>query len=189
MANGHDPQSGNPITGFKWWNFTFPTIVDSGTNAISDFANATNGAVNFGGTVGLMKAAGETWATWITSSGQGSWAAPSAVLTPTNVPFGTAATSYNNGGFTIGVPGGTQDVTVTIDTTSGSGTLVYQVTWGGGTITITPVDVTTSAGQTTLTNNLLANTPVKVYGIPQADGTIKCYLLTYFTGFAQASTN
>ncbi|HYA63309.1 MAG TPA: hypothetical protein VED66_08890, partial [Candidatus Sulfotelmatobacter sp.] len=61
--------------------------------------------------------------------------------------------------------------------------------WGAGFITITPVDVTTSAGQTTLTNNLLANTPVKVYGIPQADGTIKCYVLTYFTGFAQASTN
>jgi len=193
MANGHDPQSGNSISGFKWWNFTFPTIVDSGANAISDFANATNGAVNFGGTVGLMKAAGETWATWVATNGQGSWAAPSAVLTPTNVPFGVAATSYINGtgsgSFTIGVPGGTQDVTVTIDQTTGSGTLVYQVSWGGGFITVPPVDVTTTAGQTTLTNTLLANTPVKVYGVPQADGTIKSYVLTYFSGFAQATTN
>ena len=49
-----------PITGFKWWNFTYPTIVDSGANAITDFDNATNGSVNFGGTVGLMQAAGET---------------------------------------------------------------------------------------------------------------------------------
>jgi len=114
-------------------------------------------------------------------------------LTPTNVPFGVAATSYVNntstGSFTIGVPGGTQDVTVTIDQATDSGTLVYQVTWGGGTITITPVDATSSAGQMTLTSNLLANTPVKVYGIPQADSTIKCYVLTYFTGFAQATTN
>lgn len=56
--NGTDPQSGNSIQGFKWWNFTFPRTVDSGTNAVSDFENATNGAVNFGGTVGLMKTAG-----------------------------------------------------------------------------------------------------------------------------------
>ena len=33
-ANGKDPVTGVPISGFKWWNFTFPTIVDSGTNAI-----------------------------------------------------------------------------------------------------------------------------------------------------------
>lgn len=187
--NGNDPQSGNPITGFKWWNFTFPTIVDSGTNAISDFVSATNGSVNFGGTVGLMQPAGETYATWNDPIAANAWAAPSAVLTPTNVPFGVAATSYNNGTFTVGVPGGTQDVTVTIDTTSGSGTLVYQVNWAAGIITITPVDVTTSAGQTTLNTSLLANTPVKVYGIPQANDTIKCYVLSYFTGFAQATTN
>jgi hypothetical protein len=51
------------------------------------------------------------------------------------------------------------------------------------------VDITTTAGQNTLTTNLVMGTPVKVYGIPQADGTIKCYVLRYFTGFAQASTN
>lgn len=33
------------------------------------------------------------------------------------------------------------------------------------------------------------NTPVKVFGIPQADGTIKAYVPFYFTGFAQATTN
>ena len=36
-SNGSDPATGAAITGFKWWNFTFPTIVDSGTNAIPDF--------------------------------------------------------------------------------------------------------------------------------------------------------
>lgn len=187
--NGSDPQSGDAITGFKWWNFTFPTVVDSGTNAISDFATATNGAVNFGGTIGLMRVAGETYATWNDPISANTWAAPSAVLTPTNVPLGLAATSYSNGSFTIGVPGGTTTVPVTLSTTSGSATLVYQVDWSGGVLTISPVDITTSAGQQTLTTNLVANTPVKVYGIPQADGTIKCYVLSYFTGFATATTN
>lgn len=188
-ANGSDPQSGNAISGFKWWNFTFPTVVDSGTQAVTDFVNATNGAVNFGGTVGSMKVTGETWATWNDPASPNSWAAPSAVLTPTTVPRGLAATGYNNGSFTIGILGATTTVPVNLSTTSGSATLVYQVDWTNGILTISPVDITTTAGQTTLSTNLVANTPVKVFGIPQADGSIKCYVLSYFTGFAQATTN
>jgi hypothetical protein len=188
-ANGSDPQTGNPITGFKWWNFTFPTIVESGSNAISDFANATNGAVSFGGTVGLMKAAGLSSTIWNDSNAPNAWAARWTVLTPTRVPLGVAATSYSNGSFTVTVPGGTNAVTVDLNTTAGSATLVYQVDWSGGILTVSPVDISTSAGQTTLSTNLVMGTPVKVFGIPQADGTIKCYVLTYFTGFAQASTN
>jgi len=189
MANGNDPQSGNAITGFKWWNFTYPTIVDSGTNAILDFDNATNGSVNFGGSAGLMQAAGETYAKWNDQTVPGVWNAPSAVLIPTTIPLGLAATSYNNGSFTVGVPGGVQTVPVNLSTSSESATLVYQVEWSGGILTISPVDITTTAGQNTLSTNLVTGTPVKVYGIPQANGTIKCYVLTYFTGFAQATTN
>lgn len=188
-ANGSDPQTGNAITGFKWWNFTYPTIVDSGTNAITDFDGATNGSVNFGGSVGLMRAAGETWAKWNDPSSQNAWAAPSAVLVPTTIPLGTAATGYSNGSFTVAVPGGTLAVPVALSTASQSATLVYQIDWSGGILTVSPVDITTSAGQNTLTSNLVTGTPVKVYGIPQADGTIKGYVLTYFTGFAQATTN
>ena len=187
--NGHDPMSGAAITGFKWWNFTFPTIVDSGNTAVSDFATATNGAVNFGGTVGLMKVRGESYALWNDPSGPNSWSAAWAVLEPTNVPLGTAATGYSNGSFTLAVTGGANTVPVNLSTAAGSGTLVYQVDWTNNVLTVSPVDITTSAGQTTLTTNLVPNTPVKVYGIPQADGTIKCYVLTYFTGFAQATTN
>lgn len=188
-ANGSDPMSDNPISGFKWWNFTFPTVVDSGGNAIVDFDKATNGAVTFGGTVGVMKAAGETYATWNDSNAPDAWAAPSAVLTPTQVPLGVASTSFNSKSFMVSVPGGSQAVPVTLDATSGSATLVYQVDWSSGVITISPVDITTTAGQNTLTTNLVMNTPVKVFGIPQADGTIKAYVLFYFTGFAQATTN
>ncbi len=188
-TNGNDPMSAASITGFKWWNFTFPTIVDSGTNAIPDFDNATNGTVTFGGSVGPVLAAGETYATWNDPNAVNGWAAPSAVLTPTKVPLGVAATSYNNGSITVTVPGGTQAVPVTIDTTTGSATLVYQVDWNGGFLTVSPVDASTTTGQNTLTTNLVTSTPVKVFGIPQADGTIKSYVLFYFTGFAQATTN
>jgi hypothetical protein len=103
--------------------------------------------------------------------------------------LGIAATGYSNGSFTIAVAGGTNTVPVNLSITSGSATLVYQVDWTNNLLTVSPVDITTSAGQTTLSTNLVPNTPVKVYGIPQADGTIKCYVLTYFTGFAQATTN
>ncbi len=188
-ANGSDPLSANPIAGFKWWNFTFPTVVDSGTNAISDFNNATNGAVNFGGTVGLMRADGESYATRNDPNAQNAWAAPWTVLTPTRLPLGAAATSYNNGSLTVSLPGGTQAVPVHLNTASGSATLVYQVDWTNGILTMSPVDISTWAGQNTLTANLVMNTPVKVYGIPQADGTIKAYVLFYFTGFVQATTN
>jgi Domain of unknown function (DUF4382) len=189
MPNGNDPQSGNAITGFKFWNFTFPTIVDSGANAIPDFDNATNGTVNFGGSVGLMQAAGETYAKWNAQNTPAAWNAPSAVLTPTTIPMASAATSYNNGGFTVSVTGGTNAVTVNMNTTSGSAALVYQVDWSNGVLTISPVDITTTAGQNTLSTNLVTGTPVKVYGIPQANGTINGYVLTYFTGFASATTN
>ena len=188
-ANGNDPLTGNPISGFKWWNFTFPTTVDSGSSAISDFAKATNGAVNFGGTVGQMRVVGESYATWNDPNAANAWAAPWVVLLPTRVPLGLAATGYGNGIFTMTVPGGTNAVTVDLNTTSGSATLVYQVDFSAAVFTLSPVDISTTAGQSTLTTNLVAGTPVKVYGIPQADGTIKCYVLLYFTGFPMAATN
>lgn len=189
MPNGNDPQTGNAITGFKFWNFTFPTIVDSGANAISDFDSATNGSANFGGSVGTMQAAGETYAKWNAQSTPATWNAPSAVLTPTTIPLATAATSYNNGSLTVSVAGGTNAVTVNLNTTSGSASLVYQVDWTNGVLTISPVDITTTNGQNTLSTNLVTGTPVKIYGIPQANGTINGYVLTYFTGFATATTN
>jgi len=181
-ANGSDPTTGAAISGFKWWNFTFPTTVDSGANAIPDFIAATSGAVNFGGSVGQLGAAGETYATWNDPAAASGWAAPWTVLLPTDVPFGLAATSYSNGSFMMTVPGGTTAVSVALNTTAGSATLVYQVDRTNGVVTISPVDISTTAGQNTLSQNLVTNTPVKVFGIPQANGTIKCYVLVYFTG-------
>src|SRR5208282_4273628 len=201
--NGHDPQSGSAITGFKWWNFTFPTVVDSGSTAIQDFSTATNGGVTFtcgsgaSATSTQMQAAGETYATWNDTNAPNAWAAPWAVLTPTHVPEGTVAAGFAYGSpnatftMTIACSGGTQSTAVTVDleTTSGSAPLIYQVDFTNGFFTISPVDITSTSGQTTLTTNLIANTPVAVYGIPQADGTIKDYVLFYFTGIAPAPTS
>jgi hypothetical protein len=129
-----------------------------------------------------MWAAAETYATWNDPAASNSWTAPSAVLIPTTIPLGAAATSYTGGDFTVGLPGGTQTVPVNVSTTSGSATLVYQVSWANGVLTITQVDVTTTQGQNTLSTNLVTGTPVKVYGIPQANNTIKAYVVVYFTG-------
>jgi len=187
-ANGTDPSTGSAIAGYKWWNFTFPTIVDSGTNAIPDFESATNGTVNFGGTAAAYPAWGETFAVWNDPAQANSWAAPWTVLMPTTVPLGTAETSYSNGVFSLSEPGGVNAIPVNLSTTSGSATLVYQVDDTGGVVTVSAVDITTTAGQNTITANLVAGTPVKVFGIPQANNTIKAYVVIYFTGTLPSAT-
>jgi len=72
--------------------------------------------------------------------------------------------------------------TVDVSTTAQSATLVYQIDRSNGVLTISPVDVTTSSGLAAITAGLVAGAPVKVYGVPQADGTLKAYVLAYFTG-------
>ncbi|HYL01815.1 MAG TPA: DUF4382 domain-containing protein [Steroidobacteraceae bacterium] len=180
-----DP-SGNAIMGFDWWNFTFPTLADTGASAVPDFVSATGGSVNFGGTVGAVSAWGATWATWSTAAPAG-WQAPEAVLEPTPLPIGAVVTPLNNDAFTMTVLGGGNPGTVDVTTTAGSATLVYQVDRSNGVVSVSPVDISTSAGLMTLTNNLTAGTPVKVWGIPQpagaaASGALKAYVLVYFTG-------
>jgi hypothetical protein len=181
--NGKD-SSGNAITGFKWWNFTFPTLADTGANAIGDFVNATNGTANFGGSVGPVSAWGESFARWNDPAAPTAWTVPWTVLMPTNLPRGVVASAYSatNSNFTFTVTGGVNAPTVTLSTTSGSAALVYQVDRTNGVVTINPIDITTSAGQTTIQTNLISGTPVKVFGLPQADGSIKGYVVLYYTG-------
>ncbi len=180
-ANGTDA-NGNPVSGFKWWDFTFPTQLDSGTNAVADFVAATNGGVNFGGTVGALTTWGVSTATWADPANTTGWSLRDAVLLPTPVPLGAVTTAYSDGMFGMSVAGGTQPVTVDVSTTSQSATLVYQIDRTGGVITVSPIDITSSAGANNLAQNLVAGVPVKVYGIPQSDGTLKAYVLAYFTG-------
>lgn len=184
--NGRD-SSGNAVTGFKWWNFTYPTLADTGSAAIGDFVSASSGGVNFGGTVGAVKTYGVSGARWGDPANTSGWSVPWTVLLPAPVPLGSVATGLASNSFTMTVAGGTMPATVDVSTTSGSATLVYQIDRSNGVVTVSPVDISTSAGLQTLTNNLSAGTPVKVYGIPQPDGTLKSYVVSYFTGMNPGS--
>jgi len=175
-------------SGFKWWFFAFPTIVDSGANAVTDFINATNGSANFGGTVGAISAFGSSYATWNDPANPQGWAAPWVVLDPTPLPLAKVAAQWvtngtsTGGSFTITATGGTTAVTVNASAVSGSATLVYQVDRAGGVVTVSPQDLTTSAGLSNVAAHVIAPTPVKVFGVPQSDGSIKAYVIFYFTG-------
>ena len=180
-ANGTDAD-GNAIEGFKWWDFTFPTLENTGTNAIPGFVSASNGGVNFGGSVGALTAWGVSTVTWGDPANVSGWAARNAILVPTPVPLGTATTAFAGSTFAMTVQGGAAPTTVDVSTAAQSATLVYQVDRSGAVITISPIDVTSASGLATLTQNLIAGVPVKVYGVPQSDGTLKAYVLAYYTG-------
>jgi hypothetical protein len=188
LPNGFD-DNGNPISGFKWWDFTFPTTVTFGNGATTSFAAAASGAVNFGGTVGALPAWGESVATWgdggSTASG---WYARDAVLVPTQLPLGAVSTAFAGNTFALTVPGGTLPVTVDVSTTMGAATLVYQIDRSNGVITVSPIDITTPAGLAAIATGLSSGAPVKVFGIPQppvapaTTGTLKAYVIVYYTG-------
>jgi hypothetical protein len=173
---------GNAITGYQWWNFAYPTVVTSGANAISEFIAATNDSVNFGGTVGAVPSRGVSFSMWNDPANANGWAAAATILTPSTLPLGFVASGLVNNQFTMTIPGGANAATVDVSSTSGSATLVYQVDLTNGILTVSPIDITTSSGLATLTSNLMAGEPLKVYGIPQSDGTLKAYVMTYFTG-------
>lgn len=180
-ANGSD-DAGNPITGYKWWNFAYPTLLTSGPDAVTNFVSATDGSVNFGGTVGAVPSYGASYATWNDPANPNGWAGAASILLPSKLPLGTVATGLADNAFTLNVAGGTMPATVDISTTGGSATLVYQVDRTNGIVTVSPVDITTSDGLMQLTNGLAAGAPVGVYGVPQSNSSIKAYVLAYYTG-------
>jgi len=178
--NGKDA-AGNQILGFKWWNFTFPTLADTGTNAIPDFVAAVSGAADFGGTAGAVSAYGMSYAIWGDPANATGWSTKWAVLEPTKLPKGTVsspwASSANGGSFGMTVANGANPVTVDLSTVTGSATLVYDVVTTGKITTVNPIDITTTAGQTALTTYVVNGATVRVAGVPQPDGTIKCYAM------------
>jgi hypothetical protein len=133
-----------------------------------------------------MPVAGASYAIRNDPADPAGWAVPWAVLVPTPVPLAKVATGWVQNGtsdsFTITVTGGTNQVTVDASAVSGSATLVYQVDRTNGIITISPVDLTKQAGQNTVQTNLTLGTPVKAFGVPQPNGSIKAYVFFYFTG-------
>jgi hypothetical protein len=180
--------SDSSITGFKYWNFAFPTLLTDGSTAIADFIAATNGtAVSFGGSAAPIGVVGLSAARWADPANPSGWSVPWTVLEPVPVPLALVATGIASNAFTIAVADGSQPVTVDFSNTSGSATLVYQVDRVGNIVTLSPVDITTTTGMNTFTAAMTAGTPVKVYGIAQAGGTLMGYVVIYFTGMAPAS--
>jgi hypothetical protein len=185
-ANGTDA-SGNAITGFDYWNFAYPTVLTSGTNAIPDFVTLANSGVNFGGAYGKVNVTGVTYAVWADPANPTGWAAPFAEIQPVKLPLATVSTAVAGSSFAIAEPLGANTVTVGVSTTPGSATLAYQVDRSSDSVTIIAQDLTTSAGLAALTNGLTAGAPVRVFGVPQSNGTIQAYVIAYFTGVQPAN--
>jgi len=191
--NGNDPVTGMAISGYKWWNFAFPTQVDSGANAVSDFVSATSGTAGFGGTAGAIVPWGVSYVVWGDPANATGWSAARSLLAPTPLPLGTVASPPVAGTqaqvFTITANGGTNPVTVQASTVSGSAALVYQVDMSGGVVSVSPIDITSAAGLSSFTTGMASGTKVRVSGVPQPDGTVKAYVITYFTGTAPAGAS
>jgi hypothetical protein len=185
-TNHINPATGADTQGFVWWNFTYPTLLTSGSGAISSFVAATNGSANFGGSVGSFPAMGMSGAVWGDPSNMTGWSADYAVLEPSAVPLATVSvpwvTNSAGGTFSISVTGGTTNVAVDASDLTSAATLVYQVDRTNGIVTISPIDITTTQGLATVAGALVNGTKVKAFGIPQSDGSIKAYIIFYYTG-------
>ena len=184
-----NPLNGDSAAGFKWWDLGFPTLLTEDPTGTS-FGAAAGGAVNFGGTQGVMAPWGVSYATWNDPTLTAQWTARFTILEPTQLPKGKVATAWSGTASSFGMTlpkGNATPVTVDLDATSQKATLVYQVDRSGAVVSVTPVDITTAAGQTFLSTYLQVTTPaqwVKAYGIPQSDGSIKAYMLLVYTGTA-----
>ena len=173
----------NPITGYKWWSFAYPiSTLTYGMSAISDWVSATNGsAVDFGGSVPAIPTYATSFAAWADVANPTGWSARESILEPSNVPLGVVQSPLTNGTFVMSVKGGMRTPTINVSTTAGSATLVYQVDRTNNIVTVSPIDITTDLSA--LTNGLVAGTtPVKVYGVPQANGSLNAYVLAFYTG-------
>jgi hypothetical protein len=164
--------NGTDVNAFDYWNFAYPTLTDS---TISDFVQATSS------TIPAVGVSGSVWGDPANMSG---WSARNAILLP--VPLGLAAVSSTTGlsqdSFGITTVASATSYTVDFSTNGGEATLVYQVDRNSGIVTISPIDITTPSGLSTFENALTMGALVKVYGTPTPTGSLKAYVLLYYTG-------
>lgn len=180
--NGNDPQTGNAITGFKYWDFAYPSLVTSGAGATASFGAATGGAVNFGGTANAYQARALAYTVWGDPANLNGWSAAKAILIPTVLPRTTVAAGVVGNSFTVSAAGGTTPVAVDFSTAAGSTTLAYQVDRTANVVTVSAQDLSTPAGLAAFTAGLQAGAKVQISAVPQASGHLKAYVVSYFTG-------
>ena len=171
--------SGNSISGFYYWPFAYPTLLTDGSNAITDFVSATQ----------VTPAAyGFTAATWADPANPTGWAAPWTDLLPEPLALASVTSGLsasNQFTLTTDVTGVTY--TADVSAASGSATLVYQVDRTNGIVTVSPIDITTMSGMNTFVQALVSGTPVKVFGVPESNGTLQAYVVLYYTGDSPTS--
>jgi hypothetical protein len=194
-ANGTD-SNGNAISGFYWWYFTFPTLADTGTNAVQDFVGVASNAVTLGTTT--QQVWGVSYARWGDggTTNTSEWYADWAVIEPTPLPLGVVAspwTTITNGisfGMTAAGTTGETPVPIDLSSVSSSATLVYQVNNTGGIVTVTQMDLTNAAQLAAVEQALSAmGTLVKVSGVPTATGAVQAYVIFYYTGTLPATAH
>ena len=140
--------------------------------------------MDFGGTLGKIRTYGTTYATWNDPAAPNAWAAPWVVVQPSPLPLATVTTAYDttSNTFSMTANRGTNALTVDVSATAGSATLAYQIDRTDGVVTVSPLDLTTSAGLNTFAADLAAGAQVRVAGVPQPDGTVKAYAVSVHTG-------
>jgi hypothetical protein len=132
--------------------------------------------VDPGGSAAPIAPAGVGFGAW---DGAG-WSARAVFLKPTPLPLGTVASPGSGTGFALDLPGGARPVQVDLGLTDGPAAQVYRVDRTGGTVTVTPLDPAAAGGL----EDLAAGAPVRVHGVPQADGRIKALVVFVYTGRA-----
>jgi len=156
--------AGNSQQGFAWWEAGAPDKAQAGT---ASFAEAAGATVDFGGTLGAMRALATVHAVWGNAANPVGWSAQWAVLETLPLPEGTVAVAYASSGFGLALPGGANTVTVDMD----ASTVCYRADlpatdWYGG----SPFPALTRVSPATA---LMKGAAVKVFGIPAADGHLK----------------
>lgn len=144
-------------SGFTWWNFTYPTLANTGSA----------GLVSVLSPLAPHTARGASGLTW--NAGAGAWNAQNAILLPI-VQKGQITSALSGGTFGFTPTGGSAE-SVDVSSTLGSATLVYQVTNQGGIITVTPLASSDWAAAFT------AGTPARIFAVPTA-GNLKAYVVT-----------
>jgi hypothetical protein len=169
--------NGGAIMGYAYWNFGYPSEIVYGDGAAADFQLATGGP---------LPAYGISLATWNDPATPSAWGLRSTSLLPAPLGLATVTTGLVSSGvsasFSLTPLGAGAPVTVQLIAASGSAPLVYQLNRDHGSVTMTPVDITTASGLAQLSAALAPGVYVNVFGVPKSSGAVQAYTLLYYTG-------
>jgi hypothetical protein len=144
------PLSASFASPFAWWNFTYPTLANT----------TSSGLVTLLSGLGATPAKGISTLTWNGTSN--AWDANTCVLLPI-VQKGDITTSLSGSTFGFTPTGGSAE-SVSVSSTLGSATLVYQVQIQSGIVTVSPVD------SAMWPSALVSGAHARLFAVPTAAG-------------------